>query len=229
MNVSRETVPYLALLICIVIALTGVAHPAPTYSPLPGCPAEPLAVADDLARRQPNEARYPVCVDQRALFERALEQARRDDRPLLVVIGAPWCPQCRVVSRLLGDGSAAGGADGLLPVSRDVVQVALSHSVVTSGKRLDVPATHALIDEITARSAATVDPLRAIPYFLVLDPRSGRVVGRNLAELQPPGSGAIDATGLDRGLAQAVRHVLHGEPAPPSASWLARAARKLGW
>ena len=227
-NVSRRTMGWLAgfVLTSLALGVTSPALAAPYLAP-PGCPAEPLSLEHDLARRRPNEARYPVCVDPRALLAAAQEQARRESRVLLVHFGAPWCPICRVLAGELAamrrdktERHVAAAFDGF-------VEVSLSLSVISDGKRYEITETHAILDELYARP--NVERLRAIPYLVVMGPDGGRIVGRNIDDLQAAAHGGIDRAELGRSLAVARAHVLDGSPSPTSPTWLARTLRKFGF
>ena len=227
-NVSRETRSLLAgfVLTGLALAMPSQVLAGPYVAP-PGCPGEPMSLEQDLARRRPNEARYPVCVDQRALLNEAQERARREARVLLVHFGAPWCPICRVLPGELAamradksDRHVAAAFDGF-------VEVSLSLSVIADGKRQEISEAHAILDELYARP--NVERLRAIPYLVVMGPDGGRVVGRNIDDLQAVAHGGIDRIELGRSLAIARAHVLDGSPSPTSPSWLARKLRKFGF
>lgn len=230
-KVSRGTMAWVIALAlfanCLSASGASSIRSAGPYMPPPGCPAEPLTLDQDLARRRPNEARYPVCVDQRALLADAREQARRQGKLVLIHFGAPWCPVCR---GLPGELAALRQIDGDREVTSalaGVVEVALSVSVIVDRKRHEIADTHSILAEVSARP--NVEPLRAIPYIVLMAPDMERVVGRNLDDLQDGSYARIEPVALGRALDLARRHIIDGTPPPTSAGWVARKLRKLGF
>lgn len=215
----------------MVVTLAAVlllAGPAPAtsakarYVPAAGCPAEPLGLVEDVARRRPNEAGYPVCVDHDRLLDGALEEARREGKVVLASFGAPWCPQCRA---LMADLAAIRSGPVGAALMRQVVLVHLSTSATVGGRRVPVPSGEAALARFTG--AAEAEPLRAIPYVVVVSPVTSRIVGRNLPSLQ---SGRAESARdeLAQSLSRAIDHVTSGVPPPAAPTWLGRQLRRLG-
>lgn len=229
-NVSRGTMAWrggLLSFVCYLSACVPAASaPAGSYAAPTGCPAAPLTLEQDLSHRRPNEARYPVCVDQRAVLAEARERARRDGKVLMIHFGAPWCPVCRSLPGELAALRTTERGGDIAAALAGIVEVSLSLSVIVSGRRHEIAETHAILAELSLQP--NVEPLRAIPYIVMTAPDGSRAVGRNLEDLQGSVHDHVDRGALGRSLIAARQHILEGTPAPVSPGWFTRRLRKLG-
>jgi thiol:disulfide interchange protein len=69
--------------------------------------AAPLWVACSRSEPEPATPPYDEHADPRADLNRALERARADNKHVLVVFGANWCPDCRSLAVKMASGSLA--------------------------------------------------------------------------------------------------------------------------
>jgi thiol-disulfide isomerase/thioredoxin len=124
---------------------------------------------------------YDRHADAQADIGRAVEQARRDHRLVLVIFGANWCPDCRRLD-----------ADLLQPALGDPVRA--RHVIV----KVDVgrfDRNGRLVNQL----GNPVD--QGIPALALLDGSGrplGRVTGPQLATLRQSGDPATLVTALDR-------------------------------
>jgi thioredoxin 1 len=185
---------------------------APTASAPPARCADPAAAA-----LKPNEARYPICADQIALFSQALDQARRENKLLIVDFGATWCPWCR---------SLQAQWPAIDPASAyHVVEIGLS--TMHAGRRLDVPSGQAVLTHVLATTNGV--KLRSVPFLAVVDPGDrSRTVARNLDDFEQDGAGRHDARFIRAFISAAHDHIRNGTAAPSEPGWL-RAKFNRAW
>jgi thiol-disulfide isomerase/thioredoxin len=222
------------LVLCLAVARPQPADAqsavasAAAYTAIGGCPPEPLTLDADLSRRRPNEARYPVCVDQRALFTDATDRARREGRPMIVHIGAPWCPVCRVAGAELAAIRRGEAGPAAATALAGAIEISLSTSHIVGGKLQRIAATDAILAEHA--TGANIDPLRAIPYLLVMSPDGQRRLGRHIEYRADAVGGPIRRQDLADLLVASIAHAETGAPPPPAGpSFWTRALRKLGF
>lgn len=192
--------------------LTASADPQPTLPA--GCPA--------LAKR---ETLYRVCDDQGALLAAAREEAKLGGKLVLAVFGATWCPSCRVLHKQMGDLLATPlGGDKGRTVGAAFRPVEIATSTLIGGRREDVATGRSALDAALARTAGV--KVRGVPFLAVIDPaEGGKVVARNIDDVE--GREGFDAAELAVFLAQAERHVRHGEAMPSEPGWFMRRLKRL--
>lgn len=115
--------------------------------------------------------RYLACADQMAIFNTAARKARDENRKLLVVFGADWCPWCRVIDGELPKAEMLEHPE--LKGKVEVVLIALN--VKEGGKKYTVPSGQAVEDMLKARMVAD-KPQGFVPFFTVVDPKVTRAV-----------------------------------------------------
>ena len=127
---------------------------------------------------------YMACEDQMQRLAGALATARAEDKVLLVVIGADWCPWCRALEKLLPTDQILGRKDGLFDFTARYAMTNIATSAVTKGKKTVVPSGEAAVDLLMARAGAPRP--RAIPYLVIIDPKTGNVAHRKSSDLEDP-------------------------------------------
>lgn len=180
------------------------------------------AACPGLAKR---ETLYKVCEDQGAVLAAAREEAKRQGKLMLVVLGATWCPSCKVLHKQM-DGLLAAplGADKARTVGTVYLPVEIATSTLNGARREPVATGATVLKAIMDRApGATV---RGVPFLAVADAADGgRVVVRNLDDLE--GKDGFDTARLAEFLAAAERHIRHGETAPTEPGWLARKLNRV--
>jgi thiol-disulfide isomerase/thioredoxin len=177
------------------------------------------AVSVSAATLRPNEAQYPVCADQMAVFTDALADAAQAKKLLIVDFGATWCPWCK---SLQGQFKSGGLAD---PTKFHIVEIATSTTSAT-GKREQIASGEAVLALVLSQRPEV--KLRAVPFLAVLDPaRPARTVARNLDDLESDASGQHMAPRIREFLAAAATSIEHGAPVPTEPSWLRKKLTRL--
>lgn len=185
------------------------------------------AACPELAKR---ETLYKVCDDQGAVLASAREEAKRQGKLMLVVLGATWCPSCKVLHKQMEALLAAPlGADKARTVGSAYLPVEIATSTLNGPRREPVPTGTAVLEAIKERAPGVT--MRGVPFLAVMDAaEGGRVIARNLDELE--GRDGFDMARLAQFLASAERHIRHGEAAPAEPGWLGhklyRLWRKIG-
>ncbi len=157
-----------------------------------------------------------ACTDHMVAFVKARAEAAAAGKSLLVVFGATWCPSCKTMQTALPEALVAGGLAGRLHV------VDVTISTVAMGKVTEVPSGETVrADLMRARPDFRQ---RAIPFFAMIDPATGRTSARNLDDLEQGGSWS--RTGLAGVLALAEAEVRGGQTAPGEPSWFGRKWRR---
>lgn len=171
----------------------------------------------DLARRQ---TLYRVCDDQRAIFDTAMAQARRDGKLVLVTFGSTWCPSCRSFSTQLEQ-----SAGSMASVTNRFTRVEIAISTLSDGRRVPVPTGEEVLQRVLAATPGAT--LRGVPFIAVIDPNDAtRGFARNLDDAEVASGGAFDIERVAAILAQADAHVRTGASAPDEPGWLRRKLRR---
>lgn len=204
--------PILIAALLLSLALPAAAEPQPVVPA--GCPA--------IAKR---ETLYRVCEDQGAILAAAREEAKRQGKLLLVVLGATWCPSCKVLHKQM-DGLLAAplGADKARSVGSAFVPVEIATSTLNGARREAVVTGETVLQAALAKAPGA--KVRGVPFLAALDPaEGGRLVVRNLDDLE--GKDGFDTERLAEFLGAAERHIRHGEAVPSEHGWLMRKLSKL--
>ena len=122
------------------------------YSPASGCPFPGVV--------------YQACEDQMQRFASALEAAKAQDKVLLVVLGADWCPWCRALDKMLPSDKVLGHKDEKFDFAARYALVNIAVSASSKGKHVRVPSGEAVADLVMARAGGKKPP--GIPYFLIV-------------------------------------------------------------
>jgi thiol-disulfide isomerase/thioredoxin len=217
--------PYRVLCASMIMLLSLIsplaAEPAwPQHQPGATFPAPSrCAVSVSAATLRPNEARYPVCADQMAVFTDALADAAQAKKLLIVDFGATWCPWCKSLQVQFKSGALAD------PAKFHVVEIATSTTSAT-GKREAVASGEAVLALVLAQRPEVT--LRAVPFLAVVDPaRPTRTVARNLDDLESDANGQHMAPRIRDFLAAAAASIEHGTPAPAEPTWLRKKWTRL--
>lgn len=138
------------------------------YKPPPACPVATTA--------------YKGCEDQVAILAAALEEAKAQDKLLLVVFGADWCPWCRALDIMIPSEEIMGfKGDGFEYKGRfNFTKIAVS--VIAKPKNAPVPSGVTLIDLIAAEAGIKQAP--GIPFIAVINPKTGKVFARDTEDLE---------------------------------------------
>lgn len=141
-----------------------------TYAATQGCPFDGVA--------------YHACEDQMQLFATAMAAAKSQDKVLLVVLGADWCPWCRALDKMLPTDKVLGHKDEKFDFSARYAIVNIAVSASAKGKRVRVPSGEAVADLVMAQAKAKRP--NGIPYFMIVEPKSGGVIHRKTDDLEDP-------------------------------------------
>ena len=208
------------IVLALTVAFTALIGLAPVRaepawpSVAPGAAHQPpsrCAVATTASLR-PNEARYAICADQRAVFADALDRAAKANKLLIADFGATWCPWCKSLQAQFKAGALAD------PAQFEVVEIAVS-TQSADGRRDAVTSGEAVLAMVLAQRSGV--KLRAVPFLAVVDPaRPTRTVARNLDDLESNANGEHLAPRIREFLAAARTSILNGTPAPTEPSWL---------
>jgi thiol-disulfide isomerase/thioredoxin len=203
-----------------------VMAPSAAYKPAAGCAETPLDLATDLKARTPREAHYPVCVDQHAVLEAAIAEARAAKKLLLVDFGATWCPWCRELHRQLAASEVRTGAAGERDLGTLFHFTKIGVSTLNQGRQAVIPTGRAAMVGVL-RKAPDFKEL-GVPVIVVIDPNDpNRVVPRNIDEIEVPGQTRIDPARLRTLLLAVHDSVRTGTPMPSEPGWLTRKINKL--
>ena len=127
---------------------------------------------------------YMACEDQMQRLGEALTKAKADDKLLLVVIGADWCPWCRALEKLLPTDQVLARKDEIFDFPARYAFVNIATSAVVKGKKFPVPSGDAVLDLLMAQAKAARP--RSIPYLVIVDPKSGTLQHRGSDDLEDP-------------------------------------------
>ena len=138
------------------------------YKPSPACPVPTTA--------------YKGCEDQVEVLKAALEEAKRQDKLLLVVFGADWCPWCRALDIMIPSDEIMGfKGDGFDYKARyNFAKIAVS--VIAKPRNAPVPSGITLIDLVAADAGIKKAP--GIPFIAVINPKTGKVFARDTEDLE---------------------------------------------
>ena len=126
---------------------------------------------------------YAPCEDQMQRLAGALEKAKADGKLLLIVLGADWCPWCRSLEKLLPTDQVLARKDAQFDYAGAFAYTNIATSALNDGKRVTVPSGAAVEALLFGRSRAP-RASRSIPYFVIVDPRSGDVYHRDTGDLE---------------------------------------------
>ena len=178
------------------------------------------------ARLQPNEARYDICGDQFAQFNKALDRARASKRLLLVEFGATWCPSCRALQKQLRSADILQSTTDNLDYAAAFELVEIGVSTMQSGRVTEVPDGQAILAQVLASAKGA--KMKSVPFLAVIDPSdNSRTITRNLDDLERP-AGGHQAEGIRVFLRAAHAHIDGNGAAPVEPGWLA-AKFNRGW
>lgn len=192
-----------------------------TYAPIARC-ADAAAAA-----LKPNEARYEICTDQVAVFDRALTRARAAKKLLIVDFGATWCPWCRSLQAQCPSAALLGHKSPTVNLADafDIVEIGIS--TMHAGRRIDVPSGQAVLGEVLAAAGGV--KLRAVPFLAIIDPNDrSKTVARNLDDFEQQANGQHDPKRIRDFLIETHAYIRHGKTAPAEPGWL-RAKLNRAW
>ncbi len=214
--------PYLMAVALAWLSLMPAADAATWDMPPKAYQYEQMLLCDQA--KPPPPAIYNVCVDQMPAFAEAIEDARRQNKSLLVVFGATWCPSCRSLKAVLSpDVLAANTSRGRLSERVHLIEIPIS--TLAGGRVTAVPSGMAVL-----RAAMVGKPTfkpRAVPFYAVINPLAKTVVLRNLDDLEPVASGSWNTGELSALFAAADIEARGGATAPSEPGWLRRKWQRL--
>jgi thiol-disulfide isomerase/thioredoxin len=146
-----------------------VPPPGYTYTATAGCPFAGVS--------------YAPCDDQMQRLAGALDKARAEDKLLLIVLGADWCPWCRSLEKLLPSSEVLTRLDAQFDYAGRYRYTNIATSAVANGKRVAVPSGMAVESFLLGRSKVP-RVSQGIPYLVILDPKSGEVVHQGTGDLE---------------------------------------------
>jgi thiol-disulfide isomerase/thioredoxin len=158
------------------LALAGAAARADLRLPPPGYEYKPAAACP-----VPTVA-YKGCEDQVGVLKAALEEAKAQDKLLLVVFGADWCPSCRVLDLTLPSDKVLGFKGDSIDYKARFNLTKIAVSVIARPRNSPVPSGIKLIDLVAAEGGIFQPP--PIPFIAVINPRTGKVFARNTFDLE---------------------------------------------
>ncbi len=115
---------------------------------------------------------YRVCTDQAKIFDSAWEKAKAENKHLLVVFGADWCPWCVSIHRLL-----SLGEEGLPGANVVVEEIGLYQEREKLASGLSV------LDRVAALSKSPVKR-DGVPLLAVINPKNSKATFINTAPLE---------------------------------------------
>lgn len=185
------------------------------FTPAPGCETA----------QQPNQI-YDTCADQMALLGQARVEALASKRPLMVVLGANWCPSCKSLNRVLkssgGASELSGGVAAGRPLAERVQIVEIAISTLYQGRVQPVPSGQAVLRAMLADHPDVT--LRGVPFLAVVDPTTGSTSVRNLDDLE--GASGWSQAALAAAIEAAAIESRGGPKAASEPGWLARKWRR---
>ena len=226
--VRKETTMPLrsALAVALLLFATGVSAETIPPSGYAFKAAEPCIENPERASKpqRPGDAVYRACDDQMAILSKGLEQAKAQGKLLLVTFGAPWCPVCANLQKLLP-------ADGVLRHKGDALDyghtfhhIEIALSTLHKGKITPIPSGDAVLSAVLFRAPGT--KLRAIPFLAVIDPvKPDRAWARNMDDVYQA-DGKIEAQRMRALLGDAHAYLTSGGPAPNEPGWFRRKLTK---
>lgn len=223
---TLQRVSRAASLVSVVVAGIATTAPvaaAPWSTPLP---ASHVFEPSPACPYKGKSTHYRVCDDQMAMVAAGLVEARRQGKLLLVIVGAPWCGYCNVLHTKLPGPELLGHKGEALDYAASFHVVAVAMSAVSKGRRMAVPSGEAVIDAALARARHT--KLRAIPFFIVLNPADeNKAYARNLDDIVRRDEIGHDWAKVRAVLREAHAYLRHGVTPAEEASWLRRKLMKV--
>lgn len=188
--------------------------------------AEPCIENPERAAKpqRPGDAVYRVCDDQMAILAKGLEQARAQGKLLLVTFGAPWCPVCANLQKLLPTEDVLRRKGDALDYGPTFHHIEIVLSALHKGNFTPIPSGDAVLSTVLARASGT--KLRAIPFLAVIDPvKPDRAWARNMDDVYQA-DGKIEAQRLRALLGDAHAYLKSDGPAPSEPGWFRRKLTK---
>ncbi len=210
------------LMLALVLMATSLA--AETIPPAGYAfkPAEPCVENAERAAKpqRPGDAIYRVCDDQMAILARGLSEAKAQGKLLFVTFGAPWCPWCASLQKLMPTEELLRAKGEALDYSRTFHHIEIALSTLHKGKIVPVPSGGAALDVLLARAPGA--KLRAIPFLAVIDPaKADRAWARNVDDANQA-EGKVEAARVRSLLREAHAYLMTGGPAPSEPGWFRR-------
>lgn len=170
------------------------------------------------------QARYEVCADQMALFQRGLAEARKSGKLLLITFGATWCPWCASLQKKIQTEDVLKHQGEALDYAAAFHHIEIGVSTLDKGKRADLSSGEAVLASVLKQTPAV--RIRAIPFVAVIDPANPqRTFARNIDDLAQASYG-YDMGRLRAVLREAHAHVRKGQAASAEPSWIVRKWRQ---
>ena len=188
--------------------------------------AEPCIENPERAAKpqRPGDAVYRVCDDQMAILAKGHEQAKAQGKLLLVTFGAPWCPVCANLQKLLPTEEVLRRKGDALDYGSTIHHIEIALSALHKGKITPIPSGDAVLSTVLARASGT--KLRAIPFLAVIDPvKPDRAWARNMDDVYQA-DGKIEAQRLRTLLGDAHAYLKSDGPAPSEPGWFRRKLTK---
>lgn len=176
----QRTKPILVLPAAMLLA----ASPCFANWPLPPASYAYVETSGCSTSKPSAQSSYQPCIDQMLLLSDAIAKASTQNRKLLVVFGADWCPWCRALDKSLPSADILNHPE--LSGQIDVIKIATS--AIINGQRVKVPGGTAVLDLVLDTS--TGDLPAGIPAFALIDPkRPGRAIVRETVSVEDNSSG----------------------------------------
>ncbi|MDX2159104.1 MAG: hypothetical protein SFW09_21575 [Hyphomicrobiaceae bacterium] len=176
------------------------------YQPAEACIDDPVRASKPL---RPGGAVYALCEDQMALAAKAIEQARKEGKLLIVTVGAAWCPWCAALQRLMYGPEFFERKGDQIDYRKTFNHIEIGIATTYKGKNAIIPSGVAVERNLRARSGGV--EIKSIPFIMVLDPtQPSRVIARNSMEISDLATGQQDM-GRFRKLIQDAHAELKGQ------------------
>ncbi len=166
------------------------------FRPSAPCVEDPVRAAKPL---RPGAAVYAVCDDQMVILARGIEQAGKDGRLLIVIVGATWCPWCAALQRLMPTAEFFEHKGDPLNYRQTFNHLEIGVSTTHKGSNALIPSGQAVEENLMARAGG--GKLTSIPFIFMIDPAEpNRVFARHTRDLSNSATGEQNMAGFRKAI-----------------------------
>lgn len=136
---------------------------------------------------------YKTCGDQVAVFTQAVEQAKAENKIILITFGADWCPWCQSLHKTFEsedfkkEWNKKKDKERSLADRITVLRIGVSHLVQNQRQR--VPSGYAIFEQVARDTANDDKRINGIPYLVFYNPKKQEAVFRDSGNLEKKGKG----------------------------------------
>lgn len=123
-----------------------------------------------------NRRIYKVCSDQREEFEKKLDQAKKENKFVLIKFGADWCPWCVSLHKIFTSPDFKESLDKHFVLSEIGVFMYDSTDKVISGTDI--------LSELLKQNNLDKTYVQGTPFLVVLNPTNNKGIFINTADLE---------------------------------------------